>query len=140
MELTLKNYQPKRFLKLLAVFNGQRRQARALARFVRLLQRKELEIEEERLTIFKAYCELDDQGELRLTEDQQVIWKEGQKNTGINEVSQLFEDESILDLTEFANYFDDLVSLLENEEVSLDSQQAQVYDQLLEVLETNVTQ
>ncbi|MGL9995075.1 hypothetical protein IGJ41_000311 [Enterococcus sp. DIV1537a] len=135
MKIAIKNRQSREFLELLHLFSGQKRQARALARFVRLITKVDMEIESDKRSIFREFCVCDGEGEIVTTDNGEVTWLSGKKERGVQEIINVLEDESIIDLTEFENYFDDFVDLLENEAVTLNGKQAQAYDELLEILE-----
>lgn len=135
MQMSLKNNELAPIVNLLNVTTAKGRAARAVSRFKKIMLEKVKVYQEEELLTFKEYCELDDNGEVAVSEQGIVTFLDGKKEEGSKAHSELINEENIIDLTEFEPFVEFLMNALENSDSELDINQMDTLDNLLTKLE-----
>lgn len=134
MQLVLKNKELTSIIKLLNVTTAKGRDARAVARFRKIMMDKLNVYHEEEMAMFKEYCELNEDGEV-IVSDGTVTFLDGKRDDCLQAQEELINEENIVDLTEFEPFIEFLMSALENSESNLNISEMDTLDNLLTKLE-----
>lgn len=135
MNVTIFNNQLAAFINLLNATPAKGKNARAVARFKKLLLQKFDTFAAEEQDLLKEYCVLTANNEIKIHEDGNFKFIESKKKMGMAALTELRTESQILVITEFHPYLLNLISALENSEQLLQDAQAEAMDDLLTLLE-----
>lgn len=135
MKISLKNSDLAPIVNLLNKTTAKGRAARAISRFHKIMMNKVNEFQEDELSTFKEYCELDDKGEVTISGNGIVTFLDGKQEEGLEAHNELKEEVNIIDLTEYEPFIDFLISALENSDSDLNITEMDTLDNLLTKLE-----
>lgn len=135
MKIELHNYELISWLNLLSGTTAKGKQARAVARFKKILLDKFELYREDELDLLKGFCVLNKNNEVDVSEDGTFTFLDGKKIEGSQALIELKNEEVVIDLTEFEPFVDSLVLALDNSEQELIGEQMNVLDELVVKLE-----
>lgn len=135
MELLLKNADVVPFVNLLQGAVASGKEARAVARFRKILMNKFEQYSTDELETLKEYCLLTENGEVDVDENGIFTFLDGKKDEGTKALFELKNEECIVDLTEFKPFLDPLINALNNGCQDLQGVQMDVLDNLVTKLE-----
>lgn len=135
MQISLRNKELAPIINLLNKMTAKGRSARAISRFHKIMMNKVNEFQEDELSTFKEYCELDEKGEVIISADGIVTFLDGQKEDGVNAHNELKDEINVIDLTEFEPFVEFLINALENSDSDLNITEMDTLDNLLTKLE-----
>lgn len=136
MKIEFKNDEMSYVLKMLMTVKAKSVQARAISKFIKLLSKKIDEFNLDVVQIAKDTCKLDEHGELMFDTDGNPIPKKGYTIDKIIHEQKLLDDEvSIIDLTEYEPFLENLYSGLEETSTEFVGADLNCYDLMMTKLE-----
>lgn len=125
------------FYQLISAVKAKGKQSRAVAKFNKVLLAKCIELEEDEKELIAQYFETEEDGNAKKDDFGTSILLEGASKSEYDEEwSDLHSESVILDLTEFQLYVEPLIKGLEDWDQELSGNDAIIYDELLDLLET----
>ena len=137
MQLKLKNNQLKsltEFINSLTFNTGSAHIAQA--RIVTLMTNKYKELDEDRIELVNQYANKDDNGDSIILDNGTADMTEDNHAKFNDEYKELFDSDTIIDLTEYEDKVHQLESALENYNRDLTGDQAQLLVAFLDAIET----
>lgn len=133
MKLTISNLQVLNFTQFLNVVSAKGKHARAVAKFMKLIEAKRQEYAEDEFKIVNEYGEKDEAGELvnpKIYNFRTEVEEEAGK-----EMMILKNEEVVIDLTEFEPHLQNLIEAIENNDAEINGNDLLIFDELLTELE-----
>lgn len=125
------------FYQLISAVKAKGKQSRAVAKFSKLLIAKCIELEEDEKELIAQYFEVEEDGNAKKDDTGiSVLLEDASKSEYDTEWSDLHSESVVIDLTEFQPYVEPLIKGLEDWDQELSGNDAIVYDELLDLLET----
>ena len=125
------------FYQLISTVKAKGKQLRAVAKFNKLLIAKCIELEEDEKELIAQYFEVEEDGNAKKDDTGiSVLLEDASKSEYDTEWSDLHSESVVIDLTEFQPYVEPLIKGLEDWDQELSGNDAIVYDELLDLLET----
>lgn len=125
------------FYQLISAVKAKGKQSRAVAKFNKLLIAKCIELEEDEKELIAQYFEVKEDGNANKNDIGQPILLGGASESEYNsEWVNLHDEPTIIDITEYQPYLEPLIKGLEDWDQELSGNDAIVYDELLDLLET----
>lgn len=125
------------FYQLISTVKAKGKQLRAVAKFNKLLIAKCIELEEDEKELIAQYFEVEEDGNAKKDDTGiSVLLEDASKSEYDTEWSDLHSESVVIDLTEFQPYVEPLIKGLEDWDRELSGNDAIVYDELLDLLET----
>ncbi|MGX7014441.1 DUF1617 family protein [Vagococcus silagei] len=133
MKLTITNLQVLNFTQFFNVVSAKGKHARAVAKFMKLVEAKRQEYAEDEYKIVNEYGVKDEDGQL-IDPTTYNFRAEDAYKAG-KEMMILKNEEVVIDLTEFEPYMSNLIEAIENNNAELKGNDLLIFDELLTELE-----
>ena len=125
------------FYQLISAVKAKGKQSRSVAKFNKLLIAKCIELEEDEKELIAQYYEVEEDGNAKKDDSGTLVLLENaDKHEYDTEWSDLHNEAVVIDLTEFQPYVEPLIKGLEDWDQELSGNDAIIYDELLDLLET----
>lgn len=133
--LGFKNYELAPVGNFLGELKLKARASRGRSKLLKLISDKNKEYNEEIDDVRKKYFETDENGDLKVENDNYVLKKGGDTSKLNTELQELMNEKSVIDCTEYLEKFNALCQELLDYPYELDNQAALIYDLLMDKLE-----
>lgn len=125
------------FYQLISTVKAKGKQSRAVAKFNKLLIAKCIELEEDEKELIAQYFEVKEDGNANKNDIGQPILLGGASESEYNsELVNLHDEPTVINITEYQPYLESLIKGLEEWDQELSGNDAIIYDELLDLLET----
>lgn len=125
------------FYQLISTVKAKGKQSRAVAKFNKLLIAKCIELEEDEKELIAQYFEVKKDGNANKNDIGQPILLGGASESEYNsEWVNLHDEPTVINITEYQPYLESLIKGLEEWDQELSGNDAIIYDELLDLLET----
>lgn len=125
------------FYQLISTVKAKGKQSRAVAKFNKLLIAKCIELEEDEKELIAQYFEVKEDGNANKNDIGQPILLGGASESEYNsEWVNLHDEPTVINITEYQPYLESLIKGLEEWDQELSGNDAIIYDELLDLLET----
>lgn len=135
MKIKLINGDLANIYNMLMKIEAKKKQARAVNKFSDRIMDKVNENKKDELELLKEYCELDEDGKVKVDNDGNSHLLKDKQAEGLLAINEMRNEECVIDLTEFEPFFDSLMSALNNSDALLSGLELKAYDILLDKLE-----